>query len=705
MPAKTAKPQSVWKFGEDLGLRLDGGWVDALKQKLESSNAKARSGWEELLRHARAARPRVSGDWGELAMTVTNLCGYPDWNPANEPDFDPDEPPLVDDPDLPAEEPHPEPGTDAYDAVLARCSPDEKWLEEAQEIGDRLGKREFVQGLAQLYRAGMQSGIGSLNRKTPNRDILDGLLWTAVAAPEVAVTTALNQFAIWSLAHNTAQAKTIGIVLTSMKSEHAAGALRIVELGAKRQSARERFARFASHVEKRVGITPEISAERYVPTLGLNVQGKLRSEFPGIGAIELAIEGTKGVMRIFNATGKQVASAPAVMKREHGEDVKEFRETAKGCCKMLLNQRDRLENLLLEPRWWKFSSFEELYLTHPIVGSLARRLIWTLDGLPVVFREHKPVDVKGKAVKVSASSRVEPWHPIGQPANLVMAWRERLATLGITQPFKQAHREIYVVTDAERRTGSYSNRFASHILRQQQFRALAPGRKWRAPYLGGFDGGDDGVAERNLPDGWRVEFWVNMVNEQFNPDGGSFLYIGTDQVRFYRGAADREPLPLDQVPARVFSEAMRDVDLFVGVCSVGNDPAWRDSGDGARHRNYWDSYAFGELGATALTRRDVLERLLPRLRIARVCTLKDRYLVVRGQLRTYRIHLGSGNIMMEPGNKYLCIVADRRASTSPENVFLPFEGDATLSLILSKAFLLAEDSKITDPTILSQLRK
>jgi hypothetical protein len=36
-------------------------------------------------------------------------------------------------------------------------------------------------------------------------------------------------------------------------------------------------------------------------------------------------------------------------------------------------------------------------------------------------------------------------------------------------------------------------------------------------------------------------------------------------------------------------------------------------------------------------------------------------------------------------------------------LFLPFEGDHTLSIILSKAFLLAEDKKITDPTITSQI--
>ena len=33
-----------------------------------------------------------------------------------------------------------------------------------------------------------------------------------------------------------------------------------------------------------------------------------------------------------------------------------------------------------------------------------------------------------------------------------------------------------------------------------------------------------------------------------------------------------------------------------------------------------------------------------------------RFLIVRGELRTYKLHLGSGNILMEPDNQYLCIV-------------------------------------------------
>jgi hypothetical protein len=136
---------------------------------------------------------------------------------------------------------------------------------------------------------------------------------------------------------------------------------------------------------------------------------------------------------------------------------------------------------------------------------------------------------------------------------------------------------------------------------------------------------------------------------------------------------------------------------------VGNDPNWQDGGPDGRYRDYWQSYSFGELSGTATTRKAVLERLVPRLKIADRCTFSDRFLVVRGDKRTYKIHLGSGNILMAPNDQYLCIVPDSRPRSKQEEVFLPFEGDSTLSIIVSKALLLAEDTKIKDPSITRQI--
>lgn len=73
---------------------------------------------------------------------------------------------------------------------------------------------------------------------------------------------------------------------------------------------------------------------------------------------------------------------------------------------------------------------------------------------------------------------------------------------------------------------------------------------------------------------------------------------------------------------------------------------------------------------------------------------------------TYKIHLGSGNVLMEPGSQYLCIVPDRGVSAVHlRDVWLPFEGDSGLVIILRKALMLAADTKITDPLIVQQIRR
>ena len=101
----------------------------------------------------------------------------------------------------------------------------------------------------------------------------------------------------------------------------------------------------------------------------------------------------------------------------------------------------------------------------------------------------------------------------------------------------------------------------------------------------------------------------------------------------------------------------------------------------------------------------MLERLLPRLKaLEGRWSMGDRFLVVRGELRTYKIDLGSGNILMQPNVQSLCIAPSRgSAGPDPGRLFLPFEGDSMQAVILSKALLLANDRAITDPTITRQI--
>jgi hypothetical protein len=77
------------------------------------------------------------------------------------------------------------------------------------------------------------------------------------------------------------------------------------------------------------------------------------------------------------------------------------------------------------------------------------------------------------------------------------------------------------------------------------------------------------------------------------------------------------------------------------------------------------------------------------------------FLIVGGDLHDYRFHIGSANVLMEPGSRYLCIV--QGSGDTAASLPLPFEGDRILGLILSKALLLVNDKKIKDPTIARQL--
>ncbi|MFI7608346.1 DUF4132 domain-containing protein [Micromonospora sp. NPDC049366] len=477
-----------------------------------------------------------------------------------------------------------------------------------------------------------------------------------------------------------------------------------------------------------LGLSRAEVEELAVPTYGLTAVGH-RTETFGDATAELVVDGSAVALRWRNAAGRPVRTVPAAVRREHPEELRELKAAAKDVEKMLSAQAERLDRQFLAQRRWRFDAWRGRYLDHPLVGTLGRRLIWQVDGVACGWADGALRTVDDAPLGPADGATVTLWHPIGHDVAEVLAWREWLERHAVVQPFKQAHREVYVLTAAEERTGVYSNRFAAHVLRQHQFHALAAVRGWRNRLRLMVDDTYP-PATRELPEwGLRAEYWVEGAGDEYEVDtteSGAYLRLVTDQVRFYPVRAPENtahaggggyeqwigpggdpvaPLALDQIPPLVFSEVMRDVDLFVGVASVGNDPTWQDGGPAGRYREYWESYGFGELSATAETRRELLGRLVPRLAVADRCRVEGRFLTVRGDLRGYRIHLGSGNILMTPNDEYLCIVPQQSVAAGTGDVFLPFEGDRMLGVILSKALMLARDTEITDPTILSQLRR
>src|SRR5262249_40545401 len=153
-----------------------------------------------------------------------------------------------------------------------------------------------------------------------------------------------------------------------------------------------------------------------------------------------------------------------------------------------------------------------------LVGTIARRLIWCVDGTPAFFLDGQATDARGGRVPHGEAAEITLWHPVGREIDEISSWRRRLEELGITQPFKQAHRHVYLLTDADRTTRTYPNRFAAHIIRQHQFNALCAARGWKNRLRLMVDDSFP-PASRELPLwGLRAEFWVEGVGNEYETD-------------------------------------------------------------------------------------------------------------------------------------------------------------------------------------------
>lgn len=436
------------------------------------------------------------------------------------------------------------------------------------------------------------------------------------------------------------------------------------------------------------GLTREELAEIATPTFGFDDSGVWTEEIGEVTA-QIELPSSTEVALRFETGGKRRKSVPVAVRRDHPNRLKALRAEVRELKGLLPSLRSRLEGLLAVPRTWELETWRERYLDHPMLRHIARRLIWSIDGQSCAWNGSQLVDLDGSIVE---GREVTLWSPIDAETATVRHWRSWLTENEVRQPFKQAHREVYLLTPAERRSELYSNRFAGHVLKQHQLKALGEQRGWSVGLMGAFD--SHYTPKKTLDDTWHVEYRVDFIDEE-STEAGIFLYVSTDQVRFFRNG---ECVSLAEVPPRLFSESLRDIDLFVGVASIGHDPTWSDQGP---FGDYWRHQAWGDLSEAGRGRREVLEQLLPKLAIADRCELTEKYLVVRGRRNTYRIHLGSANVLMEPDSRYLCIVEG--SSTRANKLFLPFEGDHRLTTILSKALLLAEDDRIEDPTIQAQL--
>ncbi|MBM9509224.1 DUF4132 domain-containing protein [Actinacidiphila acididurans] len=339
-------------------------------------------------------------------------------------------------------------------------------------------------------------------------------------------------------------------------------AIRTVRSVVRHAGVPKQIDRMLKRVEAALGERTDVALR--MPALGFGADGVLRT---AVGEYAAVVTVTEAAALTWEKDGRPLRSLPAAVRRDHADAVRELRGLVKRVDVQLGTLARALEggcttDAVHPYGWWR----TEL-AAHPLARAVVRRLIWEIEVTPGRWQAVLPA--AGELPDAAADAAVRLWHPIRSDPGTVRQWRDLLTEQRIQQPFKQAFREIYLLTAAEEETGRYSNRFAAHIVHYRRMFALFRARGWQSSLLGPWDGGTDDTAVRTLAAGaWQIRFSHSLADWT-----GEGELATTDQVRFARRVDGAwQVTPLTDVPPLVFSEAMRDVDLFVGVTSIAADP-------------------------------------------------------------------------------------------------------------------------------------
>ncbi|MDD5275486.1 MAG: DUF4132 domain-containing protein [Methylovulum sp.] len=386
--------------------------------------------------------------------------------------------------------------------------------------------------------------------------------------------------------------------------------------------------------------------------------------------VELHLNGLEAELSIFKQ-GKPLKSIPAGIRKLDG--FLAFKDAQAQIKAQVSRFRVALESLMADGETLNTDDLSNLRRL-PVVAKLLQRLILRTEDGHYGFLDPEEfclLGINGKKTPVSATVLIaHPYHFFQD--GVLSDWQREVVQKRIVQPFKQAFRELYVLTPAEEATAVFSNRFAGHALKPTIACSLLQTRNWKFSGSGYTEAKKvfrkaGLTAEFTFPDAYD-DYLVRMES------------VTSDQLRF---KSKDQSVNLKDVPPLIFSEVMRDADLVVSVAQLDE----QDS--------HWSSESY-------LRRAELVTALLNDMGLSTV-RCEGHFAYVTGSLANYRVHLGSAAIHIEPGN-YLCIVPEK-TDNKRDKIFLPFaDADSKTSEIISKILMLANDKHIKDNSILNQIR-
>ncbi|WP_314298856.1 DUF4132 domain-containing protein, partial [Capnocytophaga gingivalis] len=366
---------------------------------------------------------------------------------------------------------------------------------------------------------------------------------------------------------------------------------------------------------------------------------------------------------------KTLKSIPDKYKKS--KEVEALKEGKTYLTKQYSRTRLSLEQAMLSQTLFTVAELHRI-MEHPVVRAMLSKLVlFNPENQDSGFwQDGKLFSAEGTLTPLKADDKLL----IAHPSHLFYAvqwdlYQKYLFDKELKQPFKQVFRELYVPTKDELETSNRSERYQGHQVQPQKTVALLRSRGWTVNY-------EEGLQRVYHKEGFRATIYA--AADWYTP---SDVEAPTLEYVVFYSLKDGKEVPMKEINPVIFSEVMRDVDLVVSVAHVGGvDP---------------------EASHSTMQMRAALARESARLFKLTNVEVKERHILIKGKLGEYSIHLGSG--MVSQGGLQLSILAVQ--SQHRGRVFLPFVDDDPKSAeIISKMRLLAEDDKIKDPTILSQIK-
>ncbi|MFF9621668.1 DUF4132 domain-containing protein [Streptomyces griseosporeus] len=238
---------------------------------------------------------------------------------------------------------------------------------------------------------------------------------------------------------------------TEVALTHLHGISQRVPFKALKQRAQEKIA----EVAEGLGLTGEQLGDRLVPDLGLDADGGTVIDY---GPRQFTVgfdEQLRPVVR--DGDGKPRKALPAPGAKDDPElapaERKRFAALKKDARTVGAEQVRRLAAAMVARRSWTVAEFQELFVAHPLVGHLVRRLVWLAEsgGAVTAFRvteDRTFADVRDEELTPPEDAAVRVAHPLHLGEDLA-AWSALFAGHGILQPFPQLARPVHRLTEEE----------------------------------------------------------------------------------------------------------------------------------------------------------------------------------------------------------------------------------------------------------------